>query len=365
MENRKSTFLFLLLACGLVGHCPSLAFAQIMEIHGRPDSPDFFVCSRSGLKGMGSDCGTEYYDSVFTAEILSVTSEPNNELRLTLRPQKIFKGKPEVGVQVITSQWRCLPPMRAGDSWLFFLKQNRDSKELIVSYGGRSGPVEDKKQEIQVLGRLVDLDSAGVLKGRAYRYQQKGKISSEQVFMKDHEIVLTGEDGRKIKTTTNEDGNFEFNSIPAGKYDSEPNTEAGLWTRRSGTITVEPHSCKMMDLDFVEDGQIAGRLVFPLEVDPNMWEVEATPLDDPDVFPASTWTDNAGNFVLHGLRSGKYLVVIKKTEMRKGPNLSKDLYAPGDPERDNGRIIKLEKAARVEGVELFVPRSAIEARKEK
>ena len=128
----------------------------------------------------------------------------------------------------------------------------------------------------------------------------------------------------------------------------------------SGEFDVEPHGCTAFDLDFRADGQIAGRLVFPEGVDPSEWEIEVTPADDPRVVPASAWTDDAGRFVLHGMSPGKYIVVFKKTEKRNGPNLRVDLFAPGTPDRGNAQVIELGKANRVEGIELFVPRSAIE-----
>jgi hypothetical protein len=36
-----------------------------------------------------------------------------------------------------------------------------------------------------------------------------------------------------------------------------------------------------------------------------------------------------------------------------------DLFAPGTPDRANAQIIELGKAARVEGIEIAVPRSAL------
>jgi hypothetical protein len=45
--------------------------------------------------------------------------------------------------------------------------------------------------------------------------------------------------------------------------------------------------------------------------------------------------------------------------MRKGPNLRVDLFAPGTPNRANAQVIELGNAARVEGVDLVVPRSAL------
>lgn len=141
---------------------------QISIVHGDLDSPDSYVCSVSGLKGMGQDCGTKYDVMVFTAEILSIASAPDDEFRLTLRPEEVFKGTPTLGMEIRTAQRRCLPEMKIGDSWLFSLSRDEKSKELIVNYGSRSGPETQESQQIDLLNRLAGLDGKGVVKGRAY-----------------------------------------------------------------------------------------------------------------------------------------------------------------------------------------------------
>jgi len=361
MPHRKFPFLVLMLSSCLVGCIAPLLEGQIDEWHGYPGSPDFYICSRSGLKGMGRDCGTKYDEMVFTAQILSIASAPSDEFRLTLRPETIFKGAPSIGIQVLTAQWRCLPTMKTGDSWLFSLYRDKESKELIVSYGSRSGPDAEESQQIDSLRRLAGLDAAGVVKGLAYVYRETTDAGRELIPSVNHTIILTHvEDGLKFKALSNEKGEFEFEPVPAGKYDLDPNTKPGLWTMWSGGLDVEPHGCTTFDLDFQVDGQITGRLVFPAGVDPTEWQVEVTPVDDPEVVPASAWTDDTGHFVLHGLEPGKYIVAFEKTEMRKGPNLRVNLFAPGTPDRINAQVIELGKATRVEGIELVVPRSAIE-----
>jgi len=361
MPHRKFPFLVLILSSCLVGYLVPLLDGQILVLHGDLGSPDSYSCALSGLKGMGSDCGTKYDEMVFTAEILSIASAPSDEFRLTLRPETIFKGTPTVGMEILTAQRRCLPAMKIGDSWLFSLYRDEKSKELIVSFGSRSGPETGESQQIDFLHRLAGLDAAGVVKGRAFFDRETREAGREQAPSVNHPIILTRiEDGRKFKTLTNKKGEFEFARVPAGKYDLEPNTKPGLWTMWSGGFEVEQHGCTAFDLDFQVDGQIAGRLVFPGGIDPLEWEVEATPADDPGVVPASAWTDDAGRFVLHGLSPGRYIVVFEKTEMRKGPNLRVDLYAPGTPDRVNAQVIELGKASRVEGIELVVPRSTIE-----
>jgi len=333
---------------------------QIDEMHGDPGSPDSYECILSGLKGMGSDCGTKYDEMVFTAEIISIASAPDHEFRLTLRPETVFKGTPTIGMQILTAQRRCLPEMKTGDSWLFSLYRDNKSKELIVNYGSRSGPETEESQQISFLRRLAGLDSAGVVKGHA-SYQETEDGVQDSIPCVNHTIILTRvEDGQKFKALTDKNGEFEFEPVPAGKYDLDPNTKPGLWTMWSGGFEVEPHGCTAFDLDFQVDGQIAGRLVFPVGVDPSKWQVQVTPSDDPGVVPASAWTDDNGRFVLHGLSPGKYIIVFEKTEKRIGPNLHVDLFAPGTHNRANAQIIELGKASRVDGIELIVPRSAIE-----
>ena len=360
MLRRKLLFLVLILSFCLVGYLVPLLEGQIVIMHGDPGSPDSYSCVLSGLKGMGSDCGTKSDEMVFTAEILSIAPAPNDDFRLTLRPKTIFKGTPTLGMEILTAQRRCLPEMKIGDSWLFSLYRDEKSKELIVNYGSRSGPETEESQQIDSLRRLAGLDASGVVKGRAYSDQETSDGDEEQSPSVNHTIILTRvEDGRKFMTLTNKKGEFEFEPVPTGKYDLDANTKPGLWTMWSGKFDVEPHGCTDFDLDFHVDGQISGRLVFPGGVDPSTWEVEVTPADDPGVVPASAWTDDAGRFVLHGLSPGKYIVVFEKTEMRDGPNLRVDLFAPGTPDRANAQVIELGKATRVEGIELVVPRFAI------
>jgi hypothetical protein len=360
MPHRKFTFLALIFSSCFAGHLVPLLEGQIEVLHGDLGSPDSYSCSLSGLKGMGSDCGTKDDEMVITAEIRSIALAPGDEFRLTHHPETIFKGAPTEGMEIFTAQRRCLPAMKVGDSWLFSLYRDRKSKELIVNYGSRSGPETEESQQIDFLKRLARLDASGVVKGRAYSDREAGE-ERERLPSVNHTIILTrGEDGLKFRALTNKKGEFEFEPVPAGKYDLDPNTKPGLWTMWSGGLDVKPHGCTDFDLDFHVDGQIAGRLIFPGGVDPSEWQVEVTPAFDSGVVPASTWSDDAGRFVLHGLSPGKYIVVFEKTEMRKGPNLRFDLFAPGTPNRANAQVIELGEASRVEGIELVVPRSAIE-----
>jgi hypothetical protein len=359
MPIRKFPAVILLLLACLAEAVVPHAYAQITIQYDLPNGDSYF-CTVSGLKGMGSDCGTKYDEMVFTAEILSMDPAPNNEFRLILRPLTVFKGAPTVGVQVFTAQHRCLPEMKTGNRWLFSVYRDEESKNLIVNYGSRSGPEAEEAEQIAFLHKLASLDNQGVVKGRAYFNQETEEDSEEQVPSSNHTILLTRvEDGRKFKVATNVKGEFEFEPVPAGKYKLDPNTKPGLWTEWYGETDVEPHGCTDFDLDFKVDGQIAGKLVFPAGVDPSTWEIEVTPADDPDVYPASTWTDDAGRFVLHGLEPGKYIVVFEKTAMRKGPNLQVNLFAPGTPVRANAQVIELGKATHVEGIEIVIPRSAL------
>jgi hypothetical protein len=210
------------------------------------------------------------------------------------------------------------------------------------------------------LRRLANLDGAGIVKGRAYA-DRDASDESREYSSPNHTIILTRtDDGRKLNALTNQKGEFEFDPLPAGKYDLDPNTKPGIWTMWSGKIEVEPHGCTDFDLDFHVDGKISGRLVFPAGVDPSTWEVKVTPAENPEVVPASAWTDDAGRFVLHGLNPGKYILEFEKTDMRKGPNSRVDLFAPGTPNRTNAQVIELGKATQIDGIELVVPRWAIE-----
>jgi hypothetical protein len=360
MPHRRFLVFAASLVLSLLRFSAPRATAQLTTIYEEPNG-DWYSCSVSGLKGMGKDCGISYDEMVFTATILSIHPAADDELRLTLGPETVFKGAPAVGMEILTAQRRCLGEMKTGDHWLFSVYRDRESKELLVNFGSRSGPVDAMADQLAFLHKLAALNGTGIVKGRAYLKRESGDGSAEDVPRSNHAVILTRtETGKQLKALTDKDGNFQFEPLPAGEYDLDPNTEHGLWTMWSGTIKVKPNGCTDFDLDFHVDGQISGRLIFPAGVDPFQWEVKASPVDDPGIVPASDWTDKSGGFVLHGLRSGNYLVVVEKTDMRDGPNLTLDLYAPGTPERTIAREIKLGSAARVDGIEIKIPRSAFE-----
>jgi hypothetical protein len=127
----KSRFLILALtlASCFGGDAVPRVQGQILIQHGNLGDPDSYMCAVSGRKGMGADCGTKYDEMVFTGEILSIAVATNDQYRLTLRPKTIFKGNPTLGMEILTAQRRCLPEMKVGDSWLFSLYRDKQSKE--------------------------------------------------------------------------------------------------------------------------------------------------------------------------------------------------------------------------------------------
>lgn len=48
----------------------------------------------------------------FTGKILAIAPAHDDEFRLTLRPETIFKGTPISGMEILTAQRRCLPEMQ-------------------------------------------------------------------------------------------------------------------------------------------------------------------------------------------------------------------------------------------------------------
>jgi len=334
--------------------------AQIITLDHDSDG-EWYSCAVSGLKGMGSDCGVQYDDMVFTATIASVHPAADGELRLTLEPETVFKGEPAIGMEIMTAQHKCLPPIKTGDHWLFSLYRDHESKELRVNYGSRSGPIDEMSATLTLLRRLTRLSDSGVVKGHVYVERDVSENEIADVPLANLSIIVTQEGtGRESQVVTDKDGNFEFEPLAAGDYDLNPLTKRGLWTMWSGKFSVKPHGCTDFDLDMHVDGQISGKVVFPAGIDPYQWSVKVSPVDQPGITPDSEWTDRSGGFVLHGLKPGRYVVAVEATEHRDGPNLALDLFAPGTGDRTNAREIELGEASHVDGVEITVPSTAIQ-----
>lgn len=142
-----------LLAALALGMAPSASAQRDVMIEYRGKQ---IACSTSGLFSFEMSCGIDsWYEDIFIGSVQSVTEISETERVVRIVPGEVFLGNPGSLLTVTTSQGACLAELKAGDDWLFYLRRDKKSKELLLEYGSPSGPVADTEETISLLRRLA------------------------------------------------------------------------------------------------------------------------------------------------------------------------------------------------------------------
>jgi hypothetical protein len=235
-----------------------------------------------------------------------------------------------------------LPEIRAGDRWLFYLWRDKESGNLLLTYGSGSGPVADEQENIDRLRRLSKLQGTGLIIGHIST-SEDGDWSPRA----NHRVVIRRlEDSAEYTVFTDKDGRFEFPPLRAGEYDLDLNTEPGLWTEWTGNLTVEAQQCMDYSAQLRIDGTISGHVRTAEGKPLNPAQVEASS----DRESSSTFTDESGYFEIHGLAPGRYLVYILE-----GQHGEAGVYAPGVRDKSKAVVVELGRDEKREGIDIRIP----------
>jgi hypothetical protein len=340
IATRNSALSSALAAVAVLALCPR-ASSQIIEertYNGRQ-----ITCGLSGLFGFGRSCGTQNDEDVFVGTILSVKQVSEYEMDVTLRPEEVFKGAPSAPLNITTSQGICLPEIHTGDRWLFYLWREKESGNLLLTYGSGSGPVADEQEAIDRLRRLSKLQGAGLIKGLISTSDENGDWSPRA----NHRVVVRRlEDNAEYTVFSDTEGRFEFPPLRAGEYDLDLNTEPGLWTEWTGKMKVEAQQCMDYSAQLQIDGTISGHVRTAEGKPPNPAQVGASS----DRESSSAFTDESGYFEIHGLAPGRYQVSILE-----GQHGEAGVYAPGVRDKSKAVVVDLGRAEKREGVDIRIP----------
>jgi hypothetical protein len=305
-------------------------------------------------------CGTEGYERVFTGTVLSVTETSDTDRRLEIVPEENFLGHSE-GIVIATVNQACLTPnapeIEPGDEWLFYLlntKHLAPQPAYITNDGhdipsdGPSKPLSEAQRDIAELRHLAHLADSGILNGYVWR-----KGSGSMAGVPNHKVVAKrASDGAQYSTLSDEQGDFEFDSLPAGSYEVSANTLDGLWAREV-TSTVRSGMCAQATFMLETDGIISGHVGSPdgkpFIVHP--W-VDIVSVDDQRSTLA--YVDANGNYAARGVEPGRYVVGIG-IRNSGGPKVKTPVYYPGVPSISQATIIEVGRAAKRDHVDFKLP----------
>lgn len=229
-------------------------------------------CAVSGLSGFGDSCGFEYYEAAFVGTIISDEELPGDEFQLVVSPTEIFKGDLPATVKLTTRSGACMPEFVVGDEWLFSVKRDEKSEELLLWFGSPGGPLPESEKKVEQFRRLAQLTDSGLIIGEVSDGPGSGEYRANQKV-----IVRSIDDGVEHIAVTDAAGHFEFPPLPIGKYSIDPNTVPGLWSGDGGETTVLAHECRDYHIGMHMDGSIAGSVILPSGGTSRTWNVDAVP----------------------------------------------------------------------------------------
>ena len=335
----------------------SIAEAQIIFLKQEGDKTTF--CTHSGLFSDMKDCGTksDWYSYVFVGSISSIASADNDEKELQITPEEIFYGNPSNSLKVRTSQVACLPKLSLGDRWLFFLKEEKSSPMLLDYYGNPSVPVDSARDEIQILRRLKTLGNQGLLQGSV----QRGRFGDDAPVPQAQVVLESVPDKLQFFATTDSLGRYEFQPLPAGRYNVRVNP-IDSFQPDGGTVSIRPGGCWDLTLRRSPHAHIAGHIRRS-----NRSPVADVPvliLTEGQSGYTSTTTNERGYYDFDGLQPGKYVIGISFPDVPAWKHSScggacdqpgASLYYPGTLSRSGALSISLEADERRDDIDFVIP----------
>jgi hypothetical protein len=229
--------------------------------------PETFACSCIGGVPL---CETFWKTPVvFAGEVLEIRKTPNElgsgylpDRLVRFRVDEAWRGDVSGAIEIRTGSGGgdCGFDFQTGQRYLVFAHQWKGA--LSTNICSPTKLLSDAKEALAFLRRLPGPSAGGRIYGTAtYRtnsLSNEGVSSSRPVVR--YTVTLRGE-GREWRTTTNDEGSYEFTGIPAGTYALQlmvPSTEHAYGATK--VELADPRGCAKADLSVVPNGRVSLRL---------------------------------------------------------------------------------------------------------
>ncbi len=308
------------------------------------------------IRGREGSCGIgDGYEAVFIGTVVSVAEMANSEKRLRLMPEEVFAGTVAGSLTVTTDQGGCFRDFQAGDKWLFYLQRDTKTKSLLLKYNSPTRPIADAQAQIEILRRLAQINDSGIIMGQVREPIWNDNKWETSIPLTDHEIIAKRQvNGLEYTSFTDNDGHYEFEPLPPGKYQVSANTAEGLWTEE-GSTTVSPRSCSLMSFSLEPDGSISGRVTAADGEPAKYVQVAIVPVSAGNLQFTSALSDELGRFEVRALHPGRYFVGVGIQPRAGNKNGRSGTYYPGVRDRNLAVIIDLGRAERRANLNFQLP----------
>jgi len=338
--------------------CLGAATAQIISVEKVGDKT--VECMHSGLTSDLKDCGvrSDWYTYVFVGSISAIISIKDDEREIQIIPEEIFHGEPANPLIVETSQAACLPKLAVGDHWLFFLRKENGKPIVLDYYGNDSSPVGDAQAQIETLRRLKTIGDFAIVRGQVVQ----GTSFEGKAVPGAHVVAHRASDQMLFATTTGADGRYEFQPLPAGKYNLTVDS-IGPFQADDADIEVSRGACWDLTLSRSPHAQLGG----PVQRSDGspMPQVDVLIMSEDESWFTTEKSDARGYFHINSLQPGKYVVGINlpgapawKYGSGAGVGVNPpaaSLYYPGMRNRSDALVVSLTTDEKRDDIDFIVP----------
>lgn len=315
--------------------------------------------------------------SVAIPGVGSISSFGSNLNWIHFRVEQGYKGVAGNRVKALTYHGTsCDLDPREGQRWVIFA--HKDPKTGNLSFGacGGNDMVEKNAPILKELKTLNERKSPLVVSGRV------GIDAFSEI---KGAVVTVSRGGFQRTITTDESGSYKFEAPAEGAYTVRVAVpfSALLWgfasdvqrvkqtepTENETTFeyeaTASRGSCDyefvtMHEIDLKATASISGRFIqhdwpFFSKFFPQLCRLQLTEAETLKTCRSAYSLDRAGNFVIDGLREGRYTIVINEDDYPDSMNPFLRHYYPGVREFAKAKAIELEQGQEISGIQFNLP----------
>jgi hypothetical protein len=246
---------------------------------------------------------------------------------------------------------------RAGERYVVYAHRNPSSGELFTGMCTRTRPLSDPhtRADLAHFDRLqkgvrtdnvlngVVIDATADLADRTGSWRGIPRVV----------VTASPESGTPRRTTTREDGTYQFTGLTSGRFRITAATPVGYEAHEPFVVAMtETNQCVERDIPLRIDGRVRGQLLDeggrPLRSVALHLADAGAAKNEASVLPTLTTTTNeAGAFEFRHVGPGRYVVGVGLQEGVRAGKISRRRFYGGTGDAASATIVDVGKAARV------------------
>jgi len=305
-----------------------------------------------------------YVGQVLSMKVDDSKKEDQEFLQVEFLVRESFVGEPKDGKVVLrnSSYFADSIDIAVGRSFLVYAyyKQTGDSFAGVAPF---TKSVEKAGAEMAFFRGLKDNPRGAWIFGSVNQVVKSSLYkNSRQPIPFAHLVVKADSDKKTYDVTTDADGNYMLENVPAGYYRVQP-VLAGDSNLVSdgGQGTLVNNACDQADVDLHSKNSISGVVVDTRDKPVAKVPVELVPVDY--IKPKfnnyrhsqeTAGTNDDGSFTISNMPPGKYYLAVNYTILPEFDSPYPASFYPGTPFREKAQVIEIAPGKDIEGIKFIL-----------